>query len=78
MQFKKHIRRIARIGQKASHNFAKRIGKNFISGALTAGGAAAGGAIGAFGGPAGVTTGALIGSALGREAGGALNDSIYR
>ena len=70
MQFKKHIRRIARVGQKASFNFAKRLGKKVVGHALIGAGAAAGGLIGtAIGGPAGLATGTLIGGAFGHEVG---------
>jgi len=65
MQFKKHIHRIARIGQKASLNFAKRLGKKVAGHALIGAGAAAGGFIG---GPAG----SLVGGALGHEIGSSL------
>ena len=70
MQFKKHIRRIARIGQKASFSFAKRLGQKVVGHALIGAGAAAGGAIGtAIAGPAGTATGSLIGGAFGHEVG---------
>jgi hypothetical protein len=68
MQFKKHIRRIARVGQKASFNFAKRLGKKVAAHALIGGGTAIGGLLGtALGGPAGTAGGALVGGAFGHE-----------
>jgi len=73
MHFKKHISRIARVGQKASYSFAKRLGKKVVGHALIAGGAAAGGIIGtAVGGPAGTAAGTLVGGAFGHEIGSSL------
>lgn len=73
MRFKKHIRNIARIGQKASLNFAKRLGKKVVGHALIGAGALAGGAIGtAVAGPAGLATGSLIGGAFGHEVGSSI------
>jgi len=65
MHLKKHIRRIVRVGKKASLNFAKRLGKKVVGHALIGAGAAAGGFVG---GPAG----ALIGGAVGHEVGSSL------
>ena len=65
MQFKKHIRHIARVGSKATFNFAKRFGKKVVGHTLIAAGTVAGAK---YGGPAG----ALVGGALGHEIGTSL------
>jgi len=73
MRLKKHLGHFARVGRKASINFAKRFGTKLAGHTLIGGGAAVGGAIGtAIGGPAGTATGSLVGGAFGHEIGSTL------